>query len=382
MRGIVFTDLHLEAGGHLGSVDADYESSRLRDAERILGEILAVDHDFVIFGGDMARTATPRPVAYQVLQRALQTTSKPVLLMLGNHDWNGSRFTCLHAAAEGLLHVNVVTRPKVVKVGRMQIGLLPWTPPNRLFDAARHDPRAMNAAVAERLVGAAHALGRQTNADEPSILVGHWMLRESSAGSVSALDLPEPLVPVDDLESGPWDAILFGHNHVHQKLGTRTWHIGPPMRTSFGESDHQTGWVQVALHEDGTDDVTVTLVPTDDVRVVRWDVAAEEVFKDPPRPKCKGAIVRAKISGDEEDVRALVAQQYVATLKDDLLADGAVRVMVQMDVRRERRVRSDLSVDTSPDTALARWLEANEVAEGLRGQVQAVANEIMKEAAS
>jgi len=383
MRAVIFSDIHLESGGHLGSVDADYENTRLRDAEAVLDEIVATPHDAMLCLGDIGRTAAPRPVAYRILQRALAKTQAPTVLVMGNHDWTGSReHTGLHVVADGLPNAVVVTKPMVVQAGPLQVGVIPWTPPTRLFDAARHDPRAMHHEVAKRLVGAAHLLGKKVDPERPSILVLHWLLGGGAlASGSSVIEANEPIVPVDELEVGPWDAIVAGHNHVMQHLGERSWHTGPPLRTGFGESEHPTGFLLaewLAMDEM----CTVTHVPTNDRRLVR--LTADDLTVDwmpGAAVDVDGAIVRITLKVDEAQANVLNAngQAAIRLLKAKLTEMGAVKIVgPQMDVQRERRARSDLAVDTDPSKALDAWLDTQEIAGDLREQVLTAAKETME----
>jgi DNA repair exonuclease SbcCD nuclease subunit len=386
VRAIVFSDVHLESGGHLGGVDTDYENTRLRDAERILGEIVAAPHDVLIFGGDMGRTAAPRPVAYRILQRALAASAAPTILVMGNHDWTGSRaHTGLHVVAEGLPNAKVATTPVIVDAGELQVGVIPWTPPTRLFDAARHSPSEMHRAVSERLVGVSHALAKKLDPGRPSLLVLHWMLSGGTlATGTSVLEVGEPVVPVDDLEGGGWDAIIAGHNHVMQQVGSRSWHTGPPLRTGFGETDVPTGYLAVDW-ADGEAvvgaEAEVTHVPTTDRRLVR--LSEDHLTADwhlMPSVNVRDAVVKIKLAVSEEQARVLNAdgQRVQRDLKAALRERGASKVIgPELSVERTRRVRSDLALDVDPAKALDEWIAGQEINDKLAGRVRRGAKEVM-----
>lgn len=373
MRALAFSDIHLESGLHLGGIDADYEHTRLRDAERVLSEIVADPHDVLIFGGDLGRTATPRPVAYRIMQRVLSASPAPKLLIMGNHDWTGSQeHTGLHVVAEGVDQAVVCTTPKLINVGDLQIGVIPWTPPTRLFDHAKHDPRGMNAAVAERLVGVAHLLAKQLDPERPSLLVLHWLLIGGKlGGGMDVGHISEPLVPVIDLEAMGWDAIIAGHNHQHQRISQRAWHIGPPLRTGFGEANLPTGYMRVTWEPgpvDGWGSPKCEHVSTQDRQLVLLDLDGAPA-DGRILPDVRDAIVRVRIRCDEQQAREW--QGEMPGLVAALNTMGAFRVIGPLlQVQRERRVRSDLTVDVSPEAALEAWMAQQQITEPLAVMVR------------
>lgn len=248
MKVLAFGDLHLEAGGSLGHVHPELGNTRLADARRILGKISEVECDVLIFLGDLGRTPKPGPVAYSIAREAFQKSpADDIVLLHGNHDHGGEVYSCLNVLADGLDGAHVVTTPELLHFGDLQVGCLPWAPPNRLFDKAPHQPRKMSRLVAERLVDVARGLGQQIDPARPSILIGHWLVAgEKLAGGLSVMETREPLVQATDLEaSGPWDRILFGHNHLRQRISDNVWSVGPPMRGGFGEEDAPTGYAMV-----------------------------------------------------------------------------------------------------------------------------------------
>src|SRR4029077_15305234 len=146
------------------------------------------------------------------------------------------------------------------------------------------------------------------------------------------------------LESGPWTAILAGHNHLHQQLGDHTWHVGAPLRTSWGESRYEPGYM---VFDDGASAGAaswMTFHPTEDMRLVRLDLNGDNpwVFGD-----VRGALVRVRVSCSEERANELAHSGELLKLREELMSNGAAKVIgPQLDVQRERRARSDLHTET------------------------------------
>ena len=245
MRVLLTADWHLEAGQSLGHVDTELGSTRLADARRILTKISEVECDVLLFLGDLARGPRPGPVAYSIAAEAFsRSPAHEIILLQGNHDFGGERYSCLDVLADGLPNARVVTAPELLDLHGVQIGCLPWTPPNKLFDKAPHRPQRISRLVAERLVDIARGLGQQLDPARPSLLILHWLIAgQKLAGGLSVMETREPLVQAADLEaSGSWDLVLAGHNHRRQKVSDNSWAVGPPMRGGFGEEGAPCGF--------------------------------------------------------------------------------------------------------------------------------------------
>lgn len=374
----MFSDLHLESGFHLGEVDIELGNSRMRDAERILDQIVSEDCDLLVFAGDMARTALPKPPAYNLLQKALRRSKADrIAFLMGNHDFGQELACCLDVVAGVVPRSRVFTAPKLTDAGGIQLGVLPWTPPSRLFAAAPHDPRRMNQIATDALLAVVRGMAAKIDPTRPSLLVGHWLLGGGKLQTGSeVVEAREPILPVEDLETGPWDCCLFAHNHVHQQIGHRSWHIGPPMVGGFGEQDLEPGYMVVEWP--GPD---VRFVPTHDRRLLTVDVeagTAAEMIKGTIATRgtladLNGAVVRVRVRASEDEAARLQTsgdlREFVALLR----AAGAVKVVgPQLIVERaERERRTDLSVEVEPVRALGPWLDQRGVDAGLRPLVEA-----------
>lgn len=371
MRVVCFSDIHLEAGLALGHPDSEVGNSRIRDARRVLEQIAQEDCDVLVFGGDAGRTARLGPTSYRVLQDALGSSrAKYRVLLRGNHDFTNEAACSLDVVAHSIDRAVMLDRARVVKAGGLQIGALPWAPPSRLFEQAPHNPREMNALLRDRLMDIARGLGTQIDGARPSLLVGHWLVSGSNLPvDARLLEASEPVLPSDDLTygTGPWDVIVFGHNHTHAQLTEKLWVVGSPMRTSFGEQDHSTGYLRITW---GEGPPTVEYVATDDRRLVTVDASGDEMTP----PDVRDAVVRLRVhvrDGQQFDGRALVEALYNA---------GAHKVVgPQVQVERVVRQRApEFSTDLAPRDALAKWLALADLPDDVRERAATLATEMMQ----
>lgn len=397
MKVIVTGDWHLESGQHLGDADPEVGNTRLRDAERVLTAICQEPCDVLVFLGDLARTATPGPTAYAIARRALESAvADHIVMLVGNHDFTGEKATCVDVVGGGTRAI-VCSEPRLIDVptdkvenlellgsatSGIQIGVVPWTPPSRLFAAAPHDPRAMNTLAGDALTQV--ALGLSAGLDgRPSLLVGHWLLAGGALQQgADVIQAREPLLSATALEAQGWDAIAFGHNHRHQLVGENSWHVGPPMRGGFGEESIETGYMLFEWEEEWEarpPSPKATFVPVHDRPIWTLDVDPElpDAWSPAAPADPAGSIVRVRLSCTEEELAWLQADNALEHVVAQLREAGAVKVVgpqITVD-RAERARRSDMTVDTDPFAALGVYLDQNDPAN--RDLVEREARRIM-----
>ena len=411
MRVVVFSDLHLEAGSALGSADPEYGNTRMRDAAGVLADIHQASEgaDAVIFAGDFARTPRPGPLAYAMICEALEGVPQFVAVR-GNHDYTPEAW--MGQAVAAALGGHAVDRPKLLRLGSLQVGVIPWSPPTRMFEARPNDPAELHKLVQDAIADIAVGLAEQVDPSLPSLLVLHWLV--AGPGDLpEVMRSAEPVIDVARLEAGPWNVILAGHWHRHGQPGPRTWWIGPPLRSSFGEADLEPGWMEVrwpaldalgaveeelgmppmlaqVCHEPVEDRPLVTLDLTEYSGTFtqgelaspelepQWNITATDAlanFEGLPE-SWEGAIVKITYSCRPE--QAAESARNAERIIDELHAAGALKVIgpAVTIVNPERELRSELTAEADSLTALDEWMASAEVPVDLHDDVRSLAREI------
>lgn len=238
MRIAVSADWHLEAGLGHGVIGADGVSSRFRDHERLIdamaAEIVAHKADVFIFCGDLARTRTPSPAAYRVVQRfvdRIATAGIPSIWVMGNHDFplSQGRPSALKPIDDPFRMATVVEAPQLVRLGSLRVVCFPALPPWK-----RSDP----VPYIEQLAG--------YPGNDILVLAAHLAVK----GAMLPTGLPVDAVmePVDlDRVLPRFDAVFLGDIHRRQVLSESPlmFYPGSPYRVDFAEAADPKGFALV-----------------------------------------------------------------------------------------------------------------------------------------
>ena len=366
MRVVAVSDVHLDTGGALGDPDVELGSTRVADAARAFEVACREPCDVLVFAGDLGEGPAPHPNTLVLAQRALeQSPAAHIVLVLGNHDHSAERHHVLDVLAAGLRRdgrvVSVCAEPTVIDCAGLQVGVLPWAPPQRLYDTSASKKDA-HVRAADALADISRGLAADLDRARPSLLVCHWLLSGGAlASGEDVLTATEPVLRCDELEAAGWGAVIAGHNHARGQCGERSWVIGSPIRSSFGEERLTPGYMTLDYQPDGLVDVAYVDVPDRPMLTFELNVPGVLAGEDPlggdPSTLLDGAIVRVRGQCTEAEARELSAQGAAAEIREALMDAGAVKVIgPQLKVSRERRERSELTVQATPAAALEDWL--------------------------
>lgn len=284
MRLLHFADLHLDAPFAWASPATARQ--RRRNRRDVLVRILEVAEregaDAVLCAGDLFEHERFGPDTVAFLRATFGSTSIPIYLAPGNHDWYSDRSP--YARVDWPANVHVFTEPRLVPV-TLADGLTLW--------------------------GAAHRAPANTDgffADFTPDRGGiHLALAHASERTVLGWQEPgkQPHAPFDagELERAGVAHAFLGHYHVPRDADRYTY-PGNPDPLEFGE-DGERGAVLAEIAANGS------------VARTRYRIALSEVHD---------VVVRLDACAHSDDVRAAVAAAIAGL-------GGCVRVTVTGDLR-------------------------------------------------
>lgn len=327
---------------------------------------------------DVARPPVRAIIEVASLFQTFEDAGIPVVGCVGNHD-AGTPGQPGPVDLLGTLGKNRwgITRPQIVEAGGVQVAVLPWAKPSTLVQESGGSGELIERTT-EALVSIVRMLAAQVDPATPAIFVGHWGVTGSIVSSGQLLT-GEATLPLAELQSGPWRAVILGHIHKPQVFPGRptVLHTGALTRRDFGEEADPRGCYILDLE---TGAVEWYDLPAR--RFVTLDLSPFCSYADDPSVEedVKDAIVRVVYQATEEEAQAIDDEAIIRTLYEL----GAHHVAgVYPEITRAERPRAEgLTETTSPLEALDRWLELRgDLSEELRAEVRAAAEALMKEAA-
>ena len=226
---------------------------RSEEHRQVLGELVGLAAangvDLTVVAGDVFDTASPTPIAEEIVWRTLLDFSEvsPVVVVAGNHD-NPAR---LDAVAPLLARagVTVVGTPRppeaggLVEVAGARLALLPFVSQRGIVKAEEimgSDPDQHAGEYENRLRRVIEALTAEMTPDTVNVLVSHLTVHGGQQGGgehIFGYAVPTSLFP------GHLSYVALGHLHRQQKMphSSAVWYSGSPMQLDFGEVADQKG---------------------------------------------------------------------------------------------------------------------------------------------
>lgn len=222
--------------GLLMTGDWQVAFNNLQECEIMLDELLTAaaerKPDAIIHMGDVKDAYSP--VDVEVVKfcvravRRIKEAGFRFIILLGNHD----RISQSHESKNWLdvleaAGAEVVTTPKVKKVGNAVVGCVPYL------------------ALGEEVIRAAKAVQQATQAHRgPKILLFHAEIGGAMLNSAGRLGKgPTP----EEMGFENYDACFGGHIHIHQKIAPNAWYVGAPFAQDWGDANGTRGhlWVEI-----------------------------------------------------------------------------------------------------------------------------------------
>jgi exonuclease SbcD len=358
---LCFGDLHLGQGGQY--------PGRLDDQRDVLGRIagIAVEHavDGVLFAGDAFEGPAVPPeqlAAFADFVDALHQLGIPILAITGNGKHDAAvRDTNGMAIFDHVPGIEVCSQPGVHLFAGCSVAVLPWVHPGRLIARAGGDvPRdELNRVAADLLVDVARDLLDTRTSMTPTILLGHWSVSGSALpAGLPVDDLREPVLPIEALEHLGYDALVFGHIHRAQEIGSNGFYTGSPMPLNFGEEHVEHGCWILDLGASSTEFVPIdsprflTIVSSGNVLATAGPRVDLCLFDDDS--EIADSIVRVRYEATSDEARRIDVAQIRTCLRDA----GARVVKIEPQIVREQRARVVMDEQLDELAALEMWLKA------------------------
>lgn len=363
--------------GLLGDTHAD-ETKRWDDHCRVMTwiaeDMRARGCDLTAHTGDVFEgpdVSSPRERDF-IDRWSLEVASRrPCVFVAGNHD-NRQDVVAL-GRLRGLHPIVAVDTPAVHVLAGITIGMLPWPrKANLLASLGRPvSPAESSALASDALCAILRGLGDVMDEHTgPRLVACHAMIRGART------DHDQPLVGAD-MEIGYDDLarltrahfVACGHVHAQQEWlvdGVPVVYTSAPRVCTFGQvgpkgyvvaafdDDRLVGWERVATPYRQLLLTKATWVPREVGHGFEWEIPI-------PADHVRDAELRVRyvVDADQQDGARRAADE----LRDHLLADGAIDVKIEPQVRPVSRARApEIAKATTNADQLREWLRVRAIA--------------------
>lgn len=352
-------------------LDKNGESKRKNEWKKATGEFCKIckeqEVDVAVFPGDFF--VNPKPTAEAVLLisklfRWLEKNKIKVLGITGNHDITGSNRKSMNdvVSAIGNNQTWCYSKFDTLVVDNVGFGFLPFV---KVPEIVAYNPDYAQMEISEQLVQIAGGLSAKLSENEnvtKKILVGHWSIQGAITSSGKSMERSlngaEVVLPLGDVASQGWDAVLFGHIHKPQVLHENNPFVaysGCIQRINIGEATDDRGFFIYDTEKDTHEffslpaiemkSFSTTISTSDDVDALLKEIAEEDI-------KEKIVQVKYDISKDNVD---LVNQKVLLKVLEKGKPMNIVNILPRiLEATRQRDVTLTESLDS--ETALKKWL--------------------------
>ena len=350
---------------------------------------------FVVLGDLFDRTHVA-PVFREMVRRdviePLGAAGIAIWIIAGNHDQPRAfaRSTSLDDF-RGYSHVRVFRDPEamVEDLGDRRIGFIvvPYLHPEQVVERIRKmpgeeiPPDTAREAAYEYARAAWKGWIRQRAAemrDVPfRVLLGHYYVEGSRVASTTMLEtLPGEFSFTRDMIPPEVDLAVFGHIHLHQKVGDRIVYTGAPERIDWGERLDPKGFVTLDAAAGTWSFVELPARPMVkiDVTIAMGDDPTERILAALP-PDPTDAMVRLEVTIPDE-LRPQVDERRIA----ERLRSAFHHEVKWIAAQRERVVGQEFTLD--PHRLFADYVERAYAGHPRREAILAEGERILREVLS
>lgn len=344
MKLAILSDLHLRYS---------QDNTRWDDTVRVLNHVVdsMIEHevDAVLIGGDLFDSHNPHVHAINTCADALRrlTESNPsrrIVIATGNHDMCKTlgvsdglsviEYVCGQA-------VEVCSKPKIVRLGRVQVIVLPY--PNKNVMLSKEEYKSLSWQEANQVMHDLYVVILQELASHlvpgcPTILLAHMALSTAVAGKRNdMMQGRDVCLSVHDIPANI-DQCFFGHIHKPQELHVSEDEdkvvavVGSMEADDIAEEGERKRWLLL-----DTDTGETTSFPTGAREFLTVDIDARGLTGEVDYPyvwEVKDKMVRVKVrlernqAFDMGAVRRYLESEGAHSVKTEPVYDDDSRVML------------------------------------------------------
>lgn len=352
-------------------LDKDGESKRKNEWKKATGEFCKICKaqkvDVAVFPGDFF--VNPKPTAESVLLisklfRWLEKNKIKVLGITGNHDITGVNRKSMNdvVSAIGNNQTWCYSKFETLVIDNIGFGFLPFV---KVPEIVAYNPDYAQMEISEQLVQIAGGLSASLSDNEnvtKKILIGHWSIQGAITSSGKSMERSlngaEVVLPLGDIASQGWDAVLFGHIHKPQVLHENNPFVaysGCIQRINIGEATDNRGFF---IYDTENDSHEFYPLPAIEMKsfstVISTSVDVDNLLKEISETDIKDKIVQVRYDISKDNVD-LVNQKILLKTLEKGKPMNIVNILPRiLEATRQRDITLTESLDS--ETALKKWM--------------------------
>lgn len=352
-------------------LDKNGESKRKNEWKKATGEFCKICKeqkvDVAVFPGDFF--VNPKPTAEAVLLisklfRWLEKNKIKVLGITGNHDITGSNRKSMNdvVSAIGNNQTWCYSKFDTLVIDNVGFGFLPFV---KAPEITAYNPDYAQMEMSEQLVQIAGGLSAKMSEDEnvkKKILVGHWSIQGAITSSGKTMERTlngaEVVLPLGDIASQDWDAVLFGHIHKPQVLHEQKPFVaysGCIQRINIGEANDMRGFY---IYDTSDDSYAFYEIPSIEMKSFHTTISTsydvDDLLREISESDIKDKIVQVKYDISKDNVD-LVNQKVLLKALEAKKPMNIVNILPRiLEASRQRDITLTESLDS--ETALKKWM--------------------------
>ena len=352
-------------------LDKDGESKRKNEWKKATGEFCKICKtqkvDVAVFPGDFF--VNPKPTAESVLLisklfRWLEKNKIKVLGITGNHDITGANRKSMNdvVSAIGNNQTWCYSKFETLVIDNIGFGFLPFV---KVPEIVAYNPDYAQMEISEQLVQIAGGLSASLSDNEnvtKKILIGHWSIQGAITSSGKSMERSlngaEVVLPLGDIASQGWDAVLFGHIHKPQVLHENNPFVaysGCIQRINIGEATDDRGFFIYDTENDSHEFYTLPAIEMKSFStVISTSVDVDNLLKEISETDIKNKIVQVRYDISKDNVD-LVNQKILLKTLEKGKPMNIVNILPRiLEATRQRDITLTESLDS--ETALKKWM--------------------------